>query len=188
MMKMTLMVVLGGALMMAGGCNDGARVVSQDNEKIVSLDQIDVQDWTRAAEDAVRKLANSGILEQAPTKPAVVKITMVRNDTSQRVDTALLTQKVKIAMMDTGKVRVMTQDDATQQLNDYSRFKKGDKEIVVPYYTLSGKIIEQRASAGSTRQTSYIFQLNLATVSDGLDAWSGETDITKQGKKNAVGY
>jgi penicillin-binding protein activator len=188
MKKLTTLLVLCAAATAFQGCETPAHVVSDDRNKVVSLDQIDVQDWTRAAQDAITKLANSGVLEQAPTKPAVVKITMVRNDTSMHVDTALLTQKVKIALMQTGKAKVMTQDEATQQLNDYTRFKKGDKGMIVPYYTLSGKIIEQRASAGKTRQTSYIFQLNLATVDDGLDAWSGETDITKQGTQNSVGY
>ncbi len=188
MQKITTILVLSGAALSLAGCDTPAHVVSDDRNKIVSINQIDVQDWTRAAEDAVRKLANSGVLEQAPTKPAVVKITLVRNDTSQHVDTALLTQKVKIALTQTGKAKVMTQDEATQQLNDYTRFKKGEKGMVVPYYTLSGKIIEQRASAGDTRQTSYIFQLNLATVEDGLDAWSGETDITKQGTQNSKGF
>jgi len=170
------------------GCETDARVLTDDRSKITTLDHIDVQDWTRAAEDAVRKLANSGVLDQAPSKPAVVKISRITNNTSQRVDTDMLTQKVKIALTQSGKAKVMTQDEATQQLNDYTRFQRGEKGIVVPYYTLSGKIIEVRAKAGDMRQTSFVFQLNLATVNDGLDVWAGETDITKQGTRNAVGF
>lgn len=188
MKKTFALLSLCAAGLLISGCETPARVITDSRSNIVTLDQIDTQDWQRAAEDAVRKLANSGVLEQAPTKPAVVKITRITNNTSQRVDTDMLMQKVKIALTQSGKVKVMSQDDATQQLNDYTRFQKGDKSIVVPYYTISGKIIEQRASAGDTRQTSFIFQLNLATVSDGLDVWSGETDITKQGTTNAVGY
>jgi hypothetical protein len=59
---------------------------------------------------------------------------------------------------------------------------------LIPDYTLSGKILEVRAPAGSTRQTSYVFQLSLTEVKTGLSVWEEEKQITKQGKRNAVGF
>ncbi|MBP7143481.1 MAG: penicillin-binding protein activator LpoB, partial [Opitutaceae bacterium] len=62
------------------------------------------------------------------------------------------------------------------------------KTTTLPYYTLSGKLIEDRARAGRTRQVTYTFQMSLTTVKDGLAVWEDEKQITKIGTKPSVGF
>ncbi|MEE2973467.1 MAG: hypothetical protein VX672_10100 [Planctomycetota bacterium] len=167
------------------GCQQNARVVTDDRDKIVSIDQLDVQDWSNAADQCVQQLLASGVLSNAPATPARVEVTRVVNDTTQRVDTDLLTQKVKIALSQSGKVAFTSQDSRASEVADYRDFKRGDDEPRLPDYVLNGKIIEIRSSAGSMKQSSFVFQLNLVDTRRDLDAWSGEAEVTKKGTRNA---
>lgn len=55
-----------------------------------------------------------------------------------------------------------------------------------PDYTLSGEIIEDREQAGSTRQSSFIFQFSLTSAA-GVLVWAEEKTITKQGRRAPIG-
>ncbi len=167
------------------GCQQNARVVTDDRDKIVSIDQIDVQDWSNAADQVLQQLFASGALDTAPVKPARVEVTRVINDTTQRIDTDLLTQKIKIALQQSGKVAFASSDARANEVADYEDFKAGDDAPRLPYFVINGKILEIRTSAGSTKQSSFIFQLNLVNTAQSLDAWSGEAEVTKQGTRNA---
>lgn len=168
------------------GCSKPARVVTDDRDKIVSVDQLDVQDWENAADQVVQQLLGSGVLSNAPAVPARVEVTRVVNDTTQRVDTDLLTQKVKIALQQSGKVAFASRDTRSTEVADYRDFKNGTDAPRLPDYVLNGKIIEIRASAGKLKQSSYVFQLNLVDTRQDIDAWSGEAEVTKKGTTNAA--
>jgi PBP1b-binding outer membrane lipoprotein LpoB len=58
----------------------------------------------------------------------------------------------------------------------------------LPDFTLSGKIIETVDRAGSTRRTTYSFQLSLNDTKAGVQVWEGEKEIGKQGTRSAVGF
>ncbi|MDA0295978.1 MAG: hypothetical protein O3A19_05805 [Planctomycetota bacterium] len=167
------------------GCNQPARVVTDDRDKIVSIDQIDVQDWSNAADQVLQQLFASGALETAPMKPARIEVTRVVNDTAQRIDTDLLTQKIKIALTQSGKVVFASSDTRANEVADYRDFKAGDDAPRLPFFVINGKILEIRSSAGSTKQSSFVFQLNLVNTVESIDAWSGEAEVTKQGTRNA---
>ena len=49
-------------------------------------------------------------------------------------------------------------------------------------------VAEDRSNAGSTRQSSFVFQLTLVEVKRGVAVWTEEKIVTKQGSKNAVGF
>jgi PBP1b-binding outer membrane lipoprotein LpoB len=185
-MRSSLLALLAASAMAPVACNQGARVVTDDRDKIVSVDQLDVQDWSNAADQVVQQMLASGVLANAPTTPARVEVTRVVNDTTQRVDTDLLTQKVKIALQQSGKVAFASTDSRAGEVADYRDFKDGKDKPRLPDYVLNGKIIEIRASAGRTKQSSYVFQLNLVDTRQDIDAWSGEAEVTKKGSKNAT--
>lgn len=188
------------ALAAFSGCeSSNARYVdSKGNETIVSLDQINIQDWSNAADQLVQSLLASGTLERAPQQPAVMAISRIVNNTQQQVDTNYLTNKIRIDLNKSGKVVTTTivgiggkaEDPLAKDISDMSRFVEGDKTApqTMPYYTLSGRLLENRASAGSTRQVTYTFKLTLTTVKEGIAYWEDEVEITKQGKKASVGW
>jgi penicillin-binding protein activator len=162
---------------------------------IVSLNQIDIQDFSNAANAMVQDLLNSGVLEKAPAQPAVLAISRITNNTTQQFDTDMLIKNIRIALLQTGKVVTTTtfganpEDKMAQDAGNMQAFMNGQPQPTrIPYYTLSGKIDINTAQAGDVYQRSYIFQLSLTEVSSGLAVWEGQKIITKQGQKAAIGW
>ena len=181
------------------GCEstEAKYVDSKGPETVVSLDQINIQDWTNASDQMISSLLTSGVLERAPEQPAIMAVSRIVNNTQQQVDTDMLTKKIRVALNQSGKVVTTTtiglggkaEDPLAKDASDMNAFMSGEKQQTkMPYYTLSGKLLEDRARAGSTRQVTYTFQLSLTEVKSGLAVWEDEKQITKQGKKASVGW
>ncbi len=196
-------VVVCGLSLLAGsafsGCATDAKYINpQGPQTIVSLDQINIQDWSQAANQMVESLLESGVLEQAPKKPAVLVVSRIVNDTTQQINTTELTKKIRIALNRTGKIVTTTtygqgatvEDPLARQTGEMVRYMKKGKtrNMPIPYYSLSGQILENRAQASGTKQVTYSFQLLLTEISSGLAVWEDEVQITKQGEQNSVGW
>ncbi len=201
-MKKTILLFTGiAALTLLTGCasNKAGYIDSRGTETIVSLNQINIQDWNNAADQMTASLLSSGVLERAPRKPAVLAISRIVNNTQQRVDIASLTKKIRVGLSRTGKVVTTTtmgiggrvEDQLAKDAADYAAFmndKPAASATQMPDYSLSGKLLEDKVSAGRDRQTTYTFQLSLTAVASGLAVWEDEVQITKAGRKSSVGW
>lgn len=202
MKRLLLLAAAGTAALSFSGCESPAKVIDANgNETITSLDKVDIQDFARAADNLVQSLMKSPAFEEiaaaAKDKKPVIAISSVRNDTADQFDTDLLTTKINAALINTRKVKIsttvagsgQTTDALAKELRQKDDFAAGrDSVRPSPEYTLSGKIIQSNAKAGSTKQTSYVFQMALTKVSDGTSEWIDERIVTKQGSKNSVGF
>lgn len=177
------------AFALLGGCaTKTAYVESNSSNLITSTDAINIQDFGQAADAMTASLIdnfiNPGLMKSGvPGEPALLAISRIQNSTGQQLDTDLLVKKMRVALLRTGKVQTSTtiayggpEDPLIDQ--QYSR---------PPDYTLSGKIIEDRASAGRMKQTSYVFQLSLSSHA-GIGVWEDERTIIKQGTRPSVGF
>lgn len=199
-MKLALATTAAAAALLLTGCatkNDAKYVDSQGPNTVVSLDRINIQDWNNAADKLVASLLASNVLDKAPELPAVMAVSRIRNNTQQQVDTDSLTKKIRIALNQTGKVNTITtlgpdgkvEDAMAADVGAMQSFMAGEKQkTTLPYYTLSGKLLEDRVQSGSTKQVTYTFQLSLTTVKNGIAVWEGEEQITKQGQRSSVGW
>lgn len=190
-------VVIPAALFLGGCETPAAYTDSKGTGTVVSLDQIDIQDWNRAADELVASLLASGVLERAPEQPAILAISRIVNNTMQQIDTDSLTKKIRVELNRSGKTITTTtlglggkaEDPLAKEAAEMQAMLGGQKKTTtLPYYTLSGKLIEDRARAGRTRQVTYTFQMSLTTVKDGLAVWEDEKQITKIGTKPSVGF
>jgi hypothetical protein len=131
-----------------------------------------------------------------PTPPAVLAISRIINNTGQQIDTDLLTKKIRVALLNSGKAQTTTtlglggtaEDPMAKGLQQENEFANDQKNTRKPDFTLSGKIIETTAKSGNTSQSTYSFQLSLTDAKTGLAVWEGEKEITKQGTRSAVGF
>ena len=180
-----------------GGCATNAHYVETGGrESVVSVNQINIQDYIQAANAAVNDLLASGALDRVPNPPAVLAISRIVNNTGQQIDTDLLVKKIRVAVLNSGKALTTTtlglggtaEDPMAKGLQQENEFKSDQKATRTPDFTLSGKIIETTARAGSTRQSTYSFQLSLTDAKTGLAVWEGEKEITKQGTRPSVGF
>ncbi len=176
---------------------DAVYIDSSGQRTVVSLDQINIQDWTQASDQLVQSLLNSQVLDRAPQQPAVLAVSRIVNNTTQQVDTDLLTRRVRMALNQSGKALTTTtfgragqvEDELARETGEMQRFMEDDAApMPMPSFSLSGKLLEDRAQAGRTRQVTYIFQLVLTEIRSGLALWEDEVMITKQGERAAVGW
>lgn len=179
------------------GCSSGGarRIDAGGRESITTVGQVDIQDFVAAAEASVGKLLLSGALDKVPNPPAILAVSIVRNQTGHQFDTDLLTKKIRVKLNTSGKALTTTtvgldgvaEDPLAKQLQGERELVEKKKAGVTPDFTLSGKIIETRARSGDVRQSTFSFQLSL-TDKRGLALWEGEEEITKQGKRPSVGF
>ena len=141
-------------------------------------------------------LINAGKLQSAdgPGKPAILAISRIVNNTAQQIDTDLLIKQIRVALNKTGKVVTSTTMGFGGPEDPLAKDAQQEKEIAGnqrasrrPDYTLSGKIIDDRAREGNVRESTYSFQLSLSTP-DGLAVWEDLKNITKQGKRPNAGW
>jgi len=186
------------ALSIIIGCTPTQYVDSKGTNLVVSMNKVNIQDFEKASEALVASMVESGVLSQAPNQPVALSISRVTNDTSDQFDTDQLMKKIRISLLQTGKVQVTqavglggkVEDPMAKETYEAKRFLAGESQTPVdlPYFTISAKILENSTSAGSTKQVSYIFQMSLANTTSGRLVWEGEKTITKQGEKNAIGF
>ena len=190
------------SLTLGAGCQSTKYVDSKSNETIVSVGEINIQDYGSAAEKMVNSLISSGVLGAQGSPRKVMMVSTVKNSTMQHIDTELLTKKIRVALNKSGRVITTTavkaggaEDTAsmdTRELRNSEEFNKATVaekgQMVAPDYSLSGKIIQTNASAGKTKESTYTFQLSFTNVKTGLAEWEEEVEITKQGNKPTVGW
>jgi len=178
------------------GCGTNAHYVQTGGrESIVSLGQINDQDFISAASAATSDLLASGVLDRVKNPPAVLAMSRIVNNTGQQIDIDLLTKKIRVGLLQSGKAVTTTtfglggqaEDPLAKGIQQQQEFMNDQKTTRLPDFTLSGKIIETKANAGDTSQSTYSFQLSL-TDNQGLAVWEGEKQITKQGTRSSVGF
>jgi uncharacterized protein (TIGR02722 family) len=188
-MKQKLILPLLAAIPLAiGGCaTDAHYVQTGDKEQIVSVGQINIQDYANAANNAVQDLLASGALDKVAKPPAVLFVSRIINNTGRQIDSDLLTHKITQALLQSGKAVTTSTDPAAKDLRNKSDFLN-DTTAPDPDFTLSGKIIETIDRAGSTTRSTYTFQLSLNNAKNGYQVWEGEKEIGKQGTRPSVGF
>jgi hypothetical protein len=198
-MHIKLLSVLALAAAVTGCANKTTYVDPNSSNLVVSTEGINIQDFAQAAEAMAQSLianniSTGNLKSGVPGEPALIAISRIQNNTGQQLDTDQLVKKIRIDLLRTGKVYTSStiayggaQDPLAADLQKADQLLGQKAAGRLPDYTLSGKIIEDRASAGRTKQTSYIFQLSLSSRA-GIAVWEDEKIVTKQGKRNSVGF
>lgn len=197
MKRILLLPVIAASGALLTGCGTNAHYIQTGGrQSVVSIGQINDQDFIAAANDEASKLIASGVLDKAPHSPAVIVLSRIVNNTGQQIDTDLLTQKIRVALLQSGKATFTTtmglggkaEDPMAKGLQQQEQFMNDSKPQPLPDFSLSGKIIETVAHAGDTRQSTYSFQMTLTDPKTGNAVWADEKQITKQGTRSAVGF
>ncbi len=176
-------------------CGSNPKYVESSGPDTLVTQNINIQDFSMAAERMVNSLLASGVLEKKEgDEPAVLAVSRVVNNTGQHFDMDLLTKQIRVSLNKSGKVLTTTtlsgtgqaEDPLAKEMKDREQFRTG-KKAPTPDYSLSGKIIETQARLNRRRQTTYTFQLAL-TDKRGLAVWEDQEQFTKQSKRPAIGW
>lgn len=180
-----------------GRAADARYLEDGSNKGLVNLDKINAQDFSRAANQLVADLLASGSLDEAPSQPVILHIGVIRNDTQTYFDTDLLLQGMKRDLLASKRIRISTTSGPRQKISDsYAKSVRaelgagGDSQITRPrpYFSLSGKIIEETSRVEKVTQKDFYFLLTLTELNGGTGVWFGRELITKQGRRGAIGF
>ena len=200
MQKTILLVSVLVSLGMAAGCSTPKTTyVETDSSRLINnVDEINIQDFARAADEMTQSLIENCLAEEDLTsanadKP-VIAISRIKNETNMRFDTDLLVKRIRTNLNRTKTVYTTTtvnlkkgEDPLAEEALLIDEAIEEDSKPLVHDYSLSGKIIEVTTRTDNLRQSTYEFQL---TLSDrrGLAVWEEIKNVTKQGKKATVGF
>jgi penicillin-binding protein activator len=181
-------------------CNKAQYVDPKGKDLVVNVDRMNIQDWSMLSDQVVQSMVSSGVLSRLPNQPAGMLLNPCVNTTTQQFDTDAIIKKIRIALMNTGRVEVIMADDmfggAEDRIAREAQRRKDKAAGVdtdasnknVPDVTVTAKLLEDRARAGSTRQVAYILQMTLTNTTTGRAVWEGEAQIVKQGERSSVGF
>lgn len=184
---MKTLKILSALLLTAFFCScasEKARYVESGGARsVITVKKINMADWNAAAAELVNNmLASNAFAKINAPLPLKMKVSRVANRTSDMIDTDLLTTQITIALQNSGKVSVLSDDQYSQELTK----RKLNGAEILPDITMSGKIIELRDSDEDTNEVTYVFFLELNYNS--TIVWQGQKQIAKQSDKGIFGW
>jgi len=184
-------------------CTQSARYVDPARDAGLVTASIDDSDFQKAAADAVASMLGSGALNRSGGGRHVLAISTITNDTMQRIDVDMLIKKIRIDLLNSGKVVVTTavraggpEDAMSLQARELRQSKEfnqatvaGENQMIAPNMSLSGKIIQRNTAVdGSNQRIDYYFQLTLTEIASGLAYWEGETVVAKVASNKSAAW
>jgi uncharacterized protein (TIGR02722 family) len=198
------LVMLSAAVILSTGCSTVAtKNIDVHNDKEVAVRGLNYKDFQKAANEAVDSMLRSGAISKPGGGRYVLAISDIINDTMQRIDTDQLVKKIRVALLQSGKVVVTTAVSAkgaedkmsmsTRKLRGHGEFNQktvaGRGQMIAPDLSLSGKIIQKNIRINRSEElTEYYFQLSLTDINTGLALWEGETVLGKRGSGDSVSW
>ena len=179
------------------GCASAPQVSYGNPDQVETVTQdFGSTDLQVIAETMVNSLLASPVLSTG-NRP-VFYVQHVRNKTDEHIDTKSITDKIKVTLLKSGKVRFSAtgevKDELTQELEFQARSGMVDPntaksfgKLVGADFFLYGEITNIRKSAGRVKDVYYKFTLNLVNIQTGLLEWADEKELRKQAKKPLLG-
>ncbi len=178
------------------------RIDTAGNEGLTTINQINYKDWQIAATKCISSLLASGVLDRTDGRKTIVMVSTVKNRTFLHIDTNILTDQIRQAILTSGKAVTTTavggngpDDKATAQvreLSDNPMFNQQTVQqngtVIAPDMSLAGEIIQQNASLGRKNQSFFFFHMTLTDLKTGLAVWEDNVSIAKQDEKPLIGF
>ena len=182
--------------LLAAGCASPARIIGLDSdEALVTISELDPADWNRAAAENIDSLLASGALRRSDGKPAVVMVSRIRNYTTLHLESQILTDKIRRAILQSGQAKVTSalgaggnldlavrrirEKDSDDLFNQATVPKRGT--VIAPNFSLSGAITQQTIYQGLTEESYFLFHMALTDLVTGIAVWEHTVEILKQG-------
>ena len=204
-MKKTYMLSLVVALGLSA-CVQPSYVSSTSNNKAdkpltLGIDDDDLQNTARELINSM--LASPAFATSNPNERHVLAMSRITNDTMQHFDTDILTKKIRVALLNSGRVYVTTalgangaEDEMTMSVRDLRDNEEFNQKTIAKKGTvmsanrsLSGKIIQRNTKiSGSKQRVDYYFQMTVTNLDNGLAIWEDEIRINKAGSNRSVAW
>lgn len=197
MKKSVLILSMIAAIALFAGCATTPEVNYGNPEQVETVTTgFGSTDLQMIAEKMVNSLLASPVLSS--DKRPVFYVSTVKNRTDEHIDTISVTDKIKVTLLKSGRVRFSAVSEANEEILkqleyqassgavDPSTAKKLGRQVGADYF-LYGELSSIRKSAGRLKDVYFKFTLNLVNIQTGLIEWADEKEIRKQAKKPLFG-
>ena len=198
-----MMIFFGAALTVLGaaGCRTEAHYIDPGGpEALVTVSSVDPAEWRKVAGEAAESLIASGALKRNDGMEPVVMIGRIRNYTLLHLETGLLTNRLRQAILASGQAKVTSAtgyggnlERAVRRVRNIENDDLFDQRtvmkrgtVVAPNFSLAGMVIQQNAFAGRTEESYYMFHLTLTDLATGIAVWEKNVDFAKQATRPAL--
>jgi uncharacterized protein (TIGR02722 family) len=161
-------------------------------EETVTIDYGSTDLQSTAEHMAQSLLASAGIAEAS--SPPVIRLREVRNYTDEHIDTKGITDKIRVQLLNSGKVRfladkeglgqVLAERDLTEQLTG----RTANDPLAEADYIITGAVRSIRKSSDKFRDVFYQFTLEMTDPQSGEIRWAEEKEIRKTLEKGFWGW
>lgn len=180
-----------GVLLLAGCASEGTKTVVEPNKAEVVTTGIDPADFKRVADDLRNSIVENGVLRKFAPRLAVIGVSTVVNNTSQRLNVDNLTGAITTALQQDATVMINRgvgpdgkpryEDPKSAEGAQIDRFLKGTKVAPQIDLGLSGTINEDYSRAGKDRQYTYTIHMRLTQGETVV--WQGQVEFRKLTKQ-----
>jgi uncharacterized protein (TIGR02722 family) len=191
-----LLCPLAATLLLSTGCSSGPAVSYQDPSKVETLTvDFGTTDVQMITDKMVASLLETTVI--GADRP-VIWVSPIRNKTSEHIDTKMVTDRIRTALLKSGRVRFTAASDIPKELQEQLSYQN-EAGIVDPgtasrqarqigaKFMLYGEIGSIVKQSGRSKLVDYQVTLNLTNVQTGLLEWSDDKSIRKGSNRAAVG-
>ncbi len=194
------LVCLSGMILGLSGCATGPRAFTggqYDDPTRVELldDKFNEADMQQMADTMIRAMVSCGYIANSP-KPPIVIVEKVANRTQDHIDMASMTNKIRTALINSGKVRFVDKE-ARETLDEEYEYnsagnvsevtqKKRGKQIGADYI-LNGSLSTNVQELGGTKFIYYKLTMNLTNLESSTIDCTQEKELRKKFTKQTYG-
>ena len=194
-MKKHIITMAFCSVLLLAGCATKTELIDIENDSTERAAGLEYRDFESSARSMVNEMLASGNLNKPGGGRYVLIISRIANDTMQRIDVDQLSKKIRIELINSGKIAVTNiEEDSrvmqsrqlrqSREVNQATVAKKG--ALIAPELSLSGKITQREFIVSGDKRIEYTFALSITSIDTGLTLWEGEKTIIKRADKNAI--
>jgi penicillin-binding protein activator len=199
-MRLNYVVLLTGYLLVLSGCGGprGFTKGSYDDPNRVELldDKFNESDMQQMADTVIKAMVSCGYVANAP-KPPIVIVERVQNRTEEHVDTVSMTDMIRTALIQSGKVRFINKEERGTISDEYDYNKEGGAvdpvtakkkgKQVGADYILSGALATNVQEVGNDKFVYYKLTMNLTNLDTSTIDCTEERQLRKKYRKQSIG-
>jgi len=202
-MRLVLMAAISGfatffLVVVLSGCGPKAFTKGDyDDPTRVELldDKFNEADMQQMADTIVNAMVSCQYVSKA-ANPPIVSVERVQNRTEEHIDTVSMTDKIRTALIKSGKVRFINKDERGTLEDEYKygesgkisakTAKKRGKQIGTDYL-MSGALATNVQEVGNDKFIYYKLTMNLTNVETSTIDCTEEREIRKKYRKRSIG-
>jgi uncharacterized protein (TIGR02722 family) len=191
-------LVLSSLGLLASGCGPKAFTKGEyDDPTRVELldDKFNESDMQQMADTVIKAMVGCNYVSNAQ-KPPIVIVERVQNRTEEHIDTTSMTDKIRTALIKSGKVRFVNKEErgtlsdeydynAAGNVNEVTQKKRGKQTGAD--YILSGALATNIQQVGNDKFIYYKLTMNLTNLESSTIDCVEEKELRKKYRKRSVG-